>query len=198
MTTILQINASARTQGAQSTLLANELVSQLLIKHPGANLVQRNLVNTPVTTLDEAALGALFSPADQRTPQQQALVDEYDALIAEIQAADIVVFGVPMYNFSVPVQLKAYLDAIARVGVTFRYTANGAEGLIKGKKVYVVFARGGVYRATPADSQTPFMQQILAFLGMTDVEYIFAEGLNMGPEAQQAGLANAREAIAAI
>ena len=109
------------------------------------------------------------------------------------------VFGVPLYNFQVPSQLKAYFDWIARARVTFRYREDGTvEGLIQGKKVIVAFARGGNYKDTPADSQTPYLKTILGFLGMTDVTFIFAEGLARGPESAAAGFANAREAIAAL
>ena len=188
---ILQINSSARVEGANSTRLANTVTARLQAKNPGASVTVRDLAVTPHPVLDAAALGALFTPADQRTPEQAARVAMDDALIAEVQAHDVIVLGVPMYNFGVPVQLKTWLDAIARAGVTFRYTANGPEGLIQGKKVYVAFARGGIYRGTPADSQTPYIQTILGFLGMTDVKFIFAEGLNMGPEAVEKGFAQA-------
>jgi FMN-dependent NADH-azoreductase len=188
---ILQINASARLDGANSTRLANTVTARLQAKNPGASVTVRDLAATPHPVLDAAALGALFTPADQRTPEQAARVALDDALIAEVQAHDMIVLGVPMYNFGIPVQLKTWLDALARNGVTFRYTANGPEGLIQGKKVYVAFARGGIYRGTPADSQTPYMQTILGFLGLTDVKYIFAEGLNMGPEAAEKGFAQA-------
>ena len=117
----------------------------------------RDLSDVPHPVLDEAALGALFTPAEQRTPEQAARVALDDALIAEIQAADVVVLGVPMYNFGVPAQLKNWIDAISRAGVTFRYTENGPEGLLKGKKVYVALARGGKYRNTPADTQVPYL-----------------------------------------
>ena len=128
----------------------------------------RDLVATPHPALDEAALGALFTPAAQRTAEQAARVAQDDALIAEIQAADVVVLGVPMYNFGVPAQLKNWIDAITRAGVTFRYTANGPEGLLKGKTVYVALARGGRYRNTPADTQMPYLRTVFNFLGMTD------------------------------
>ncbi|HET7776091.1 MAG TPA: NAD(P)H-dependent oxidoreductase, partial [Azospira sp.] len=106
--------------------------------------------------------------------------------------------GVPMYNFGVPVQLKAWIDAIARAGVTFRYTEKGPEGLIKGKKVYVALARGGLYRNTPADSQVPFLKDVLGFLGMNEVEFIYAEGLAMGPDAAAKGFAEAHAQIEAV
>jgi FMN-dependent NADH-azoreductase len=105
---------------------------------------------------------------------------------------------VPMYNFSIPAQLKAYFDAVTRAGVTFRYGPNGAEGLLRGKKVYVVVGRGGQHRGRPSDLQTPFLQTMLGFLGMTDVEFVIAEGLDMGPAAQARGLAEARATIAAL
>ena len=194
---ILQINSSARVEGANSTRLANTVTARLQAKHPGATVTVRDLAVTPHPVLDAAALGALFTPADQRTPEQAARVALDDALIAEVQAHDAIVLGVPMYNFGVPVQLKTWLDAIARAGVTFRYTANGPEGLIQGKKVYVAFARGGIYRGTPADSQTPYIQTILGFLGMTDVKYIHAEGLAMGPEAVDKAFTQAEDDLLA-
>ena len=194
---ILQINSSARVEGANSTRLANTVTARLQAKHPGATVTVRDLAVTPHPVLDAAALGALFTPADQRTPEQAARVALDDALIAEVQAHDAIVLGVPMYNFGVPVQLNTWLDAIARAGVTFRYTANGPEGLIQGKKVYVAFARGGIYRDTPADSQTPYIQTILGFLGMTDVKYIHAEGLAMGPEAVDKAFTQAEDDLLA-
>jgi FMN-dependent NADH-azoreductase len=148
--------------------------------------------------LDEAALGALFTPAAQRTEAQAARVALDDALIAEVQAADVIVLGVPMYNFGVPAQLKNWIDAIARNGVTFRYTANGPEGLLKGRKVYVGLARGGRYRGTEADSQVPWLRTVLGFLGIGELNFIYAEGLNMGEDAARQGFAEAEAQIAAI
>jgi len=121
-----------------------------------------------------------------------------DALIAEVQAHDAIVLGVPMYNFGVPVQLKNWIDAIARAGVTFRYTAEGPEGLLKGKTVYVALARGGRYRGTPNDSQVPYLKTVLGFLGLTDVRFVYAEGLAMGAEAEKAALEGARARIAEL
>ncbi len=188
---ILQINASARRQDANSTRVANTVVARLQAANPGATLTLRDLAVTPHPILDEAALGALFTPADQRSADQHARVALDDALIAELQAHDTIVLGVPMYNFGVPVQLKSWIDAIARSGVTFRYTANGPEGLLKGKKVYVALARGGLYRDTAHDSQVPYLKSVLGFLGMTDVHFIYAEGLAMGPEAAEKAFAQA-------
>ncbi|MDR5737428.1 MULTISPECIES: NAD(P)H-dependent oxidoreductase [unclassified Caballeronia] len=198
MTTILQINSAARSQGAQSTLLADELTAKLQQSNPGAKVAVRNLLADNLPHLDDATLGAFFTPADQRSAEQAAIVAKSDALIAELQAADIVVIAAPLYNFGISSQLKAYFDQIARAGITFRYTANGPEGLVTGKKVFVVSARGGKYVGTPHDSQTPYLQSFLGFLGMTDVNFIYAEGLNMGADAAGAALAQAREAIAAL
>lgn len=193
---ILQINASARREGANSTRVANAIVSRLRQAHPESKLVLRDLAATPHPILDEAALGALFTPADKRSPEQAARVALDDALIAELQAADAVVLGVPMYNFGVPAQLKTWIDAIARNGVTFRYTESGPEGLLQGKKVYLALARGGRHRGTAADSQVPYLKTVLGFLGISDLHFIYAEGLNMGAEAAQQGFAQADADIA--
>ena len=193
---ILQINASAR-QGANSTRVADAIVARLQSANPEARAVLRDLARNPHPILDESALGALFTPADQRTPEQAARVELDDRLIAEVQAADVIVLGVPMYNLGVPVQLKSWIDAIARAGVTFRYTEKGPEGLLKGKKVYVGLARGGRYRDTPFDTQVPYLKTVLGFLGMTDVHFVYAEGLNMGAESAQQGFAEAEADIAA-
>ncbi len=188
---ILQINASARRDGANSTRVANQVTARLQAANPGATLTLRDLAVTPHPLLDEAALGALFTPAANRSEEQAARVALDDALIAELQAHDTIVLGVPMYNFGVPVQLKSWIDAIARAGVTFRYTANGPEGLLTGKTVYIALARGGLYRDTPNDSQVPYLKSVLGFLGLTDVRFIYAEGLAMGPEAAAKGFAEA-------
>ena len=195
---ILQINASARSTGGNSTRLADTITGRLRRQNPAARVALRDLATQPHPVLDEAALGALFTPADQRTAEQAARVALDDALIAQVQAADVLVLGVPMYNFGVPASLKNWIDAISRAGVTFRYTENGAEGLLKGKKVYVALARGGKYRGTAADTQVPYLRTLLAFLGMTDVHFIYAEGLNMGADAEQRGLAAAYEEIETI
>jgi FMN-dependent NADH-azoreductase len=192
---ILQVNSSARREASHSTRLANRLVQRLREADPGASLTIRDLNATPHPVLDEVALGALFTPAGQRSSVQMARVALDDALIAEIAAADVVVLGVPMYNFGVPAPLKNWIDAISRAGVTFRYTESGPEGLLKGKKVYVALTRGGKYRNTPADTQVPYLKMVLGFLGMTDVQFVYAEGLAMGPEAEQDALASAHEQI---
>lgn len=198
---ILQIHSSARRDGSQSTLLAHSLVGRLREAYPGAALTVRDLAKNPHPPLDEAALQALFTPAAQRTPEQAARIALDDALIAELQAADVLVVGAPMYNFGVSTQLKNWIDAISRAQVTFRYGAHGPEGLLTGKTVYVALTRGGQYRNTPADTQVPYLKMVLGFLGMTDVRFVYAEGLAMGPEAVEKALAGAHaqidEAIAA-
>ena len=199
---ILQINSSARAfangQGSQSTRLANELVETLRAGDADATVTLRDLGANPHPALDEATLGALFTPADARTPGQHARVALDQALIDEVKAADVIVIGVPMINFGISSQLKNWIDAIAKAGVTFKYTATGPVGLIEGKKVYAVLTRGGVYRDQPHDTQVPYLRQTLGFLGIKDIEFIYAEGLNMGPEAADKGIASAREHIARI
>ena len=193
--TILQLNSSARGDASHSTRLAATLAGRLRDADPEATLQVRDLNDPAHRPLDDTALTALFTAADQRTPEQAARVAFDDALIAEVQAADVIVLGVPMYNFGVSVQLKNWIDAISRAGVTFRYTAQGPEGLLKGKKVYVALTRGGKYRNTPADTQVPYLTTVLAFLGLTDVHFVYAEGLAMGADAEQAALAAAHAEI---
>lgn len=199
---ILQINSSARPwangQGSQSTRLASELVERLRAADPAATLTVRDLTARPHPALDEATLGALFTPADARSPEQHARVALDQALIDEVKAADVIVIGVPMVNFGITSQLKNWIDAIAKAGVTFKYTATGPVGLIEGKKVYAVLTRGGIYRDQPHDTQVPYLRQTLGFLGITDVEFIYAEGLAMGPDAEARAIASARAEIAAV
>lgn len=192
---ILQINSSARAGNSWSTRLASTLVERLQAADANAQISVRDLGQTPHPMLDEFALQAIFTPDETRTSEQRQRVALDDALIAEMQAADVVVLAVPMYNFSIPAQLKNWIDAISRAGVTFRYTAEGPEGLLKGKKAIVVQTRGGIHRNQPTDTLTPYLQTFLGFVGITDVQFVFAEGLSMGPEAERLGLAQAHEQI---
>ena len=196
---ILQINSSARRltddQGSVSTRLANELTAGLRAANPAATVTVRDFAVNPLPVLDEAALGALFTPVEARTSEQAERVALNDQLIAELLAADAVVIGTPMINFGISAQLKNWIDAIARAGVTFAYGEKGPVGLVTGKKVYVVSARGGIHRDQPRDQVVSYLRTVLAFLGMTDVEFIYAEGLNMGPEAADRGLTEARAQI---
>ncbi|SHG99389.1 FMN-dependent NADH-azoreductase [Massilia sp. CF038] len=195
---ILQINSSARSSGSESTRTADAIVAKLRAADPSAVVTRRDLATEPHPAIDEAALGALFTPADQRTAEQAARVALDDALIAQVQAADVIVIGAPMYNFGVTVQLKSWFDAIARAGVTFSYTATGPVGLLTNKKVYVTFARGGFYKGTPNDLQTQHLRNFLGFLGMTDVTFVYSEGLGMGPEAVAKAQAQADADINAV
>jgi FMN-dependent NADH-azoreductase len=194
---ILQLNSSVRGAQSESIRVANSITARLVATNPGATVKVRDLVADKHPILDEATLGALFTPADQRTPEQAARVALDDALIAEAQAADVIVMGAPMYNFAMPVQLKGWFDAIARAGVTFRYTEAGPEGLLKHKKVYVAAARGGVYPAE-ADPQVPQLVTLLNFLGLKDHTFVYSAGQAMGPDAAAKGQADANQAIEAV
>jgi len=193
---ILHITSSIRGDASESTRVTQQIVDKLVAANPGATIVRRDLGAAPVALLDGAALGALFTPGDQRSAAQLARVEQDDALILEAQTADVIVLGAPMYNFSMPVQLKSWFDAIARAGVTFRYTETGPEGLLKNKKVYVAAARGGVYEEAQ-DPQVPQMRALLGFLGLSDQTYIYSSGMAMGPDAVAAGQAAANAAIEA-
>lgn len=195
---ILQINSSARSHGSESTRMADAIVERLQAATPSATLVRRDLASAPHPTLDEATLGALFTPADQRTPEQAARVALDDALIAQAQAADVIVIGAPMYNFGMTVQLKSWFDAIARAGVTFSYSASGPVGHLKDKKVYVALSRGGFHKDGATDSQVPHLKTLLGFLGMTDVTFVYAEGMGMGPDAVARAQAQADADINAV
>ncbi|MBD8544179.1 NAD(P)H-dependent oxidoreductase [Oxalobacteraceae sp. CFBP 8761] len=192
---ILQINSSARSIGSESTRLADLIVKGIAAKNAGAQVIRHDLATNPLLQIDEQALKALFTPADQRTGEQAARVAVDDALIAEVQAADVIVIGAPMYNFGVTIQLKSWFDAIARAQVTFRYTESGPEGLLKGKKVYVTLARGGLHQDGPTDTQVPYLKTMLGFLGMTDVQFIYVEGMGYGPEAVEKARASAEAQI---
>jgi FMN-dependent NADH-azoreductase len=192
---ILQINASIRGTDSASTQLANAVVKRLQAQHPEASLEVRDLGQQPHPHLDSHALGALSTSSEQRSEHESARVALDDALIAQVQAADVLVLGVPMYNFGIPAQLKNWFDAIARAGVTFRYTEQGAQGLLENKRVYVTLARGGIYRDTPNDTQVPYLTMMLGFLGMTQIDWIYAEGLALGEASAQKAMAQALEQI---
>ncbi|MFL6675280.1 MAG: FMN-dependent NADH-azoreductase [Massilia sp.] len=187
---ILQINSSVRGAESESSRVANAIVAKLVAANPGAQVKVRDVAANPHPVLDDAALGALFTPADKRSPQQAARVALDDALIAEVQAADVVVLGAPMYNFGMSVQLKTWFDAIARAGVTFRYTESGPEGLLKGKKAFVATSRGGIYPDN-ADPQVPHIRMLLNFVGMTDATFVYSAAQAMGPDAAAKGRAEA-------
>ncbi len=194
MSTLLQINASLAGAEGQSSRLAHRFVADWQARHPGGHVIMRDLASDPVPHLTAERFHAFLSQPDAGTDQQRAVREYSDALIAELKAADTIVFAVPMYNFSVPSTLRAYFDHIARAGVTFRYTSAGAEGLLKGKKAYVFITRGGIYNDV-ADTQTPYLKQFLGFIGITDLTFVYAEGLAMGEETAQKSITAAQSAI---
>jgi FMN-dependent NADH-azoreductase len=199
MTTLLQINASLNNGNGQSSQLANQFVAAFHERRPEVKIVVRDVAAAePVPHLNAERFGAFITKPDERSAAQRAVVAYSDVLINELMQADIIVLGLPMYNFGVPSQLKAYFDHIARVGHTFKYTANGPVGLLTGKKVYVFAARGGLYAGTPLDTQTSYVRDFLRFLGMADVEFVYAEGLAISAESREAGLAKAVAEIARL
>jgi FMN-dependent NADH-azoreductase len=202
MSKVLLVTSSLFGDQSKSTQFAGEFVQAWRRTHPGTAVVERALTAESIPHLSLGALGASMTPAEQRTPEQRASVEFADRLIEELEAADTIVLAVPMYNFSIPSTLKAWIDHVARAGRTFRYTAAGPEGLLKGKKVFVVTARGGIYTGdSPAkgfDFQEPYLRGILGFLGLTDVTFVHAEGFRMSREAAEQGVARARQLIAAI
>ena len=187
--TTLQVNSSIFGAAGESTRLASEFVAQR-----GGQVVVRDLARDPVPHLDGERFQAFL--AKEPTPAQQAVRAYSDALIDELRQADTIVIGVPMYNFSVPTTLRAWFDHVARSGITFKYTESGPVGLLTGKKAYVFVTRGGVYG--PEDPHAAYVREMLAFLGITDVELVYAEGLAVSTKAKQNALAQAREAIARL
>lgn len=195
----LVILSSILGDRSHSKQLADHLIQRLRQHEPDGSIRVRDLAADPVPYFDGATAAALFTPADQRTAEQAAIVARSDALVAELFDADRIVFAVPVYNFGLPAQLKSYIDQIARAGVTFRYTAQGVpEGLLKNKQVVVLSARGGKAEGTPADTLTPYLAQVLGFVGLVDPVFISAEGMAMGELAAQDGLALARQRIDAL
>ena len=188
MQTILHLNSSIFGDGGQSSRLAGEFIAQF----PDARVIARDLTKQPLPHLDAERFGAFLAKAGARTPAQQQVLAESDALIAELKQADTLVLGLPMYNFGVPSQLKAYFDHISRAGVTFKYTTKGSVGLLTGKKAYVFAARGGLYQGTPRDTQTAYVRDFLAFLGITDVQFVYAEGLAISEASKTESVAKAR------
>ena len=198
---ILQLKTSifdgTDNQGVSSQL-SDELVAGLLKDDSEASVAVRDFSSDPVPYLDGAWLQALSTPAESRTEEQQRKVAWSDAAIAELQQADTLVIGAPMYNFSVPAMLKSWTDHVARAGVTFKYTDQGSVGLLQNKKVYVVVSTGGLHAEGVTDFMRPYLRTILGFLGLSDITVIVADGLNMGEEPRDKGLSQARQTIAGI
>lgn len=194
VTNILFVTSSPRGAASHSSQVAEKAVQSLLASHPGATLVRRDVGKEPLSHVGEAFLGALFTPEESRTAEQQQMVALSDQLIDEVFAADIVVIATAMINFTVPSTLKSWLDYVARSGKTFRYTEAGPEGLLTGKRVVIVEAKGGIYSSGPMkahDYQQPYLRFILGFLGMTDIAVIEVEGVAFGEEATERALAAA-------
>jgi FMN-dependent NADH-azoreductase len=195
MKTLLQINSSLYADDGQSSRLATHFVDLWRAANPGATVLLRDLAHEPVPHLDAQRFGAFVAKDEARDAAQKEVVAYSDLLIGELKRADVIVLGLPMYNFGVPSMLKAYFDHVARAGVTFRYTEKGPVGLLGGKQAYVLAARGGRYAGTPADTQTGYVRQILGFLGVEDVEFVYAEGLAIGEPDRRSALAQAQRAI---
>jgi len=198
MKTLLQLNTSIFSTGGQSSRLADSFVAMRKAVEPGLRVVVRDLAKEPVPHLTAEAFQGFLAKPEARTPEQARIVAYSDALIDEIKRADTIVIGLPMYNFGLPSTLKAYFDHIGRAGATFTYTDKGPAGLLTGKKAYVFAARGGIYAGTPADTQTPYLRSFLAFLGITDVEFVYAEGLAISDASRKAALEKAEAAIAGL
>jgi FMN-dependent NADH-azoreductase len=191
MTTLLKLNTSLYGDHGTSSRLAADYAARVLATDPDATLIERDLSQDPVPHLTAERFAAFLAKPEERTLDQQRVVAASDALIDELKAASTIVLGLPMYNFGVPSTLKAYFDHIARAGVTFKYTETGPVGLLTGKKAVVFATRGGVYAGTPRDTESAYLREFLGFLGITDIEFVYAEGLAMGQREQALAAATA-------
>jgi FMN-dependent NADH-azoreductase len=181
---VLRIDASARLDGSVTRQLADGLLDELERRVDSLNVVHRDLAEG-LPFLDAAWVGANFTDAAQRSEAQRQALALSDALVSEVQAADLLVIATPLYNFSVPATLKAWIDQIARARLTFRYTEHGPEGLLTGRKAYVLVATGGTAVGGEMDFATPWLRFMLGFMGITDVEVIAADrGMSRGDEAR--------------
>ena len=187
--TILHIDSSARFSDSASRTLSSRIADHL----GAAQIIRRDTAAEALPQIDEAWITANFTPADLRTDAQKRALALSDTLVGELKAADTIVIGLPVYNFSVPASVKAWIDLIARAGLTFRYGENGPEGLLQGKRAIVAYASGGVPMGSPVDFASTYLRQVLGFIGITDVEFIAAEGTAMDAEG---ALSRATAAIA--
>jgi FMN-dependent NADH-azoreductase len=188
MTKILQIQTSPNLQASATRELSNKFIAEYRDNHPGTTVVERDLALASVPHLGVDLLGGMFAKPESLTPAQQDAVALSDTLVDELLAADILLLGVPMYNFGPPSSLKAWIDHVVRAGKTFKYGEHGPQGLITGKKAYVFMAAGGNYSQPPMtgmDFVEPYLKAILGFMGITDVTFVRAEGLSMGSEAAE-------------
>ena len=198
MSNVLIIESSARQQGSFSRQLTQQFISQWQAAHPTDQVTVRDLALHPVPHLDANLLGGWMKPEAQRSADEHASLKRSDELTDELLAADVLVLAAPMYNFAIPSTLKAWLDHVLRAGVTFKYTETGPQGLLTGKKAYVLTARGGLYAGSTSDHQEPYLRQVMAFIGIHDVTFIHAEGLNLGGDFQEKGLNQAKARLSAI
>jgi FMN-dependent NADH-azoreductase len=198
MKTLLQINASLFSSNGESSRLADKFVSQWQAANPSGRVIRRDLAADPVPHLTAERFLSFLAKPDERTDAQREIADYSDTLIAELQSADTIVLGLPMYNYGVPSTLKAYFDHVARAGKTFKYTEKGPQGLLEGKKVFVFATRGGLHAGTAADTETTYVRDFLRFIGIGDVEFVYAEGLAYGDAAKAEALRKADMAIGAI
>jgi len=196
--TLLQINTSLFSDAGTSSVLANEFVAGWKKHNPAATVIVRDFAKEPVPHLTAERFQAFITKPEDRDAGQRAEAAYSDALIDELKRADVIVLGVPMYNFDVPSTLKAYFDHVARAGVTFSYTAQGPVGQLTGKKVYVFASRGGIYAGKPHDTQTAYLKNFLGLVGITDIEFVYAEGLAISAESKAAALAQAKQAMARL
>jgi FMN-dependent NADH-azoreductase len=200
MKNLLYVTASLSGPNSRSGLIGGEFLAAWQAAHGEARVIHRDLGTGTVPHLSGEHLKAWATAPEQRSDREHALTRESDPLLAEVEAADVIVIAAPMYNFAIPSTLKSWIDHIVRAGRTFRYTAEGKpEGLLEDKKVYVIAARGGIYTgASPVkalDFQEPYLRAILGFIGLTDVTFVHVEGQLMGPETAEAGLVRAREIL---
>jgi FMN-dependent NADH-azoreductase len=182
MAKILHVISSPRGEASNSIKLGNAIIDKIKEQHSETAVTVRDLTKGPFPHLEEAHLNAFFTPVEQHTEENKEAIRHSNEAIKEIFDADILVIDAPMYNFSIPSTLKSWIDHIARAGITFRYTATGPEGLIKGKKVYLAITTGGVYSSGPAvssDFVAPYLKAVLGFVGLTDVVVNRAEGFAM-------------------
>lgn len=198
MKTVLSINSSILGDSSQSRQLSKHLLERIKKTNPGVKIVERDLANDPLPHLNGEQFSAFITPPEQRTDAQKTLASQSDELVKEISDADTVVLALPMYNFGIPSQLKSYFDNLARAGMTFKYTATGPVGLLTGKKAIVLATRGGFYFGTDKDTQTKYVSDFLGFIGITDVEFIYAEGLAISPDHKTKSLEQASEFIEAM
>jgi len=178
---ILEVSASGRRHDSASRRLTQNIIDALETHFGNIALTRRDL-GDGVPFVDSGWIAANFTPEEERSAEHRAALAESDSLVDELKSADVLVIGAPIYNFGVPAALKAWVDMVARARLTFRYTANGPEGLLKNKRAYVVIASGGVPVDSPVDFATPYLRQALKFVGITDVQVIAADQLNQRGE----------------